>query len=70
MRRHLRAVRKPQCACFQEVAYKDLYSYSVDDYNVMTVMEGCSICTLSDVTEETQRICSEKPVFGNARNKS
>ena len=48
----------------QEVAYKDLYSYSVDDYNVMTVMEGCSIlCTISDVTEENAEDMFREAVF-------
>ena len=52
----MRAVPETTMRLLQEVAYKDLYSYSVDDYNVMTVMEGCSIlCTISDVTGRKRR---------------
>lgn len=48
----------------QVEAYKDLYSYSVDDNKVMTVMEGCSIlCTISDVSEETAEDMFREAVF-------
>lgn len=48
----------------QEAVYKDLYSYSVDDNNVMTVMEGCSIlCTISDVAEENEEDMFREAVF-------
>lgn len=48
----------------EEAAYSDLYSYSVDDNKVMTVMEGCSIlCTISDVSEETAEDMFREAVF-------
>lgn len=48
----------------QEAAYKTLYSYSVDDNNVMTVMEGCStLCTISDVAEENAEDMFREVVF-------
>lgn len=48
----------------QEEAYKDLYSYSVNDNKVMTVMEGCSIlCTISDVSEEDAENMFREVVF-------
>ena len=48
----------------REAAYSDLYSYSVDDNNVMTVMEGCStLCTISDVAEENAEDMFREAVF-------
>ncbi len=48
----------------QEEAYKDLYSYSIDDNDVMTVKEGCStLCTISDVSEETAEDIFKEAVF-------
>lgn len=48
----------------QEAAYKDLYSYSVDDNNVLTVHEGCSIlCTIPDVSKEAAEDMFREAVF-------
>lgn len=48
----------------QEAAYKDLYSYSVDDNNVLTVHEGCAIlCTIPDVSKEAAEDMFKEAVF-------
>ena len=48
----------------REAAYRDLYSYSVDDNNVLTVWEGNAIlCTISDVSEEAAEDMFKETVF-------
>ncbi|MGN0107181.1 MAG: hypothetical protein ACI4A5_05750 [Hominilimicola sp.] len=48
----------------REAAYRDLYSYSVDDNNVLTVWEGnTTLCTISDVSEETAEDMFKEIVF-------
>lgn len=48
----------------EKAAYKDLYSYSVDDNEVMTIWERSSIlCTVSDVTEENAEDMFREIVF-------
>lgn len=48
----------------REAAYRDLYSYSIDDNNVLTVWEGKSVlCTISDVSDETAEDMFKETVF-------
>lgn len=48
----------------QDAAQRDLYSYSVDDNNVMTIWEGSTImCTISDVKAEIADTLFHETVF-------
>lgn len=57
--------RSEATMCFmKDAAYRDLYSYSIDDNNVLTVCEGnTTLCSISDVTEEAAEDIFKEKIF-------